>query len=116
MHPDQFTLTNSLDNRVFENSVNELGYHARVLDLMELDASAKIQIHVSGAYNDKESSMIRFAERFEKLDRIVKRRLVIENDHRSYNLRDCIQTSAETGAPVLFDIFHHRVNSSGENM
>lgn len=116
MHPDQFTLINSLDNRVFENSVRELVYHAQVLDLMELDTSAKIQIHVGGVYKDKERSLSRFVERFGKLDEIVKRRLVVENDDGRYNLRDCLRISAQTEIPVLFDVFHHEVNSSGEKI
>ncbi len=116
MHPDQFTLINSLDNRVFKNSVGELTYHAQMLDLMELDTSAKIQIHVGGVYKDKEKSKARFAERFEKLDELVKRRLVIENDDKHYDLRDCLQISAKTGIPVLFDVFHHEINSSQETI
>jgi len=116
MHPGQFTLINSPDNRVFENSVRELIYHEQVLDLMELDTSAKIQIHVGGTYRDKDGSMIRFVERFENLDEIVKKRLVIENDDNRYSLRDCLQISAKTGVPVLLDVFHHGVNSSGETI
>jgi UV DNA damage endonuclease len=116
MHPDQFTLINSLDHRVFENSVRELVYHAQILDLMELGTSAKIQIHVGGIYGDKDRSITRFIERFWKLDETVKRRLVIENDDRRHSLRDCLQTSVKTGVPVLFDIFHHEVNSSGETI
>jgi UV DNA damage endonuclease len=116
MHPDQFTLINSRDSRVFENSVRELVYHAQVLDLMELDASAKIQIHAGGTYRDKDRSMKRFAERFEKLDEIVKRRLVIENDDSRYSLRDCLHIGSKSGVPVLFDVFHHGVNSSGETI
>ncbi len=116
MHPDQFTLINSTDNGVFENSVRELTYHAQVLDLMDLDASAKIQIHVGGVYKDKQRSITRFTERFEKLDVTVKRRLAIENDDSRYNLRDCLQIGAETEVPVLFDVFHHAVNSSGETI
>jgi len=116
MHPDQFTLINSLDHEVFENSVRELVYHAQVLDLMKLDTTAKIQIHVGGVYGNKEKSMKRFSKRFEKLDEIVKRRLVIENDDRRYSLGDCLQLSAEAGIPVLFDFFHHEVNNSGETV
>ncbi len=116
MHPDQFTLINSLGTSVFQNSVRELAYHAQVLDLMELDVSAKIQIHVGGVYKDKEESMARFAERFQRLDESVKRRLVIENDDGRYNLRDCLQISAKTGVPVVFDVFHHKVNNSGETI
>jgi len=116
MHPDQFTLINSVDDKVFENSVNELIYHVGVLDSMGLDASAKIQIHVGGVYGDKEKSMKRFVDRFEKLDRVIKGRLVLENDDRLYGLRDCLNISAETGIPVLFDSFHHEVNNCGETV
>ena len=116
MHPDQFTLINSLDTKIFENSVRELVYHAQVLDLMKLDTSAKIQIHVGGVYKDKERSLSRFVERFGKFHKIMKRRLVVENDDSHYNLRDCLRISALTEIPVLFDFFHHQVNSSGETI
>jgi len=116
MHPDPFTVINSLENRVFDNSLRELVYHAQVLDLMELNTSAKIQIHVGGVYGDKEKSMKRFVEMFEKLDQIIKRRLVIENDERRYNLKDCLKISAETEVPILFDVFHHGINNSGETI
>jgi len=116
MHPDQFTVINSLNDRIFENSLRELAYHAQVLDLMELHTSAKIQIHVGGVYGDKEKSTKRFVERLEKLDEIIKRRLVIENDERRYNLKDCLKISAETKVPILFDVFHHGINNSSETL
>ncbi|RZN37443.1 MAG: UV DNA damage repair endonuclease UvsE [Methanophagales archaeon ANME-1-THS] len=114
MHPDQFTLINSIDTEIFERSVKELRYHAQVLDLMELDTSAKIQIHVGGIYRDKGKSMDRFIQRFSELDERIQRRLVIENDDRQYSLKDCLQLHAATGIPVLFDVYHHELNNSGE--
>ncbi len=42
MHPDQFTLINSPDVKIYENSVRELMYQAKILDLLEVDDSAKI--------------------------------------------------------------------------
>jgi UV DNA damage endonuclease len=114
MHPDPFIVINSVDSNVFENSVRELAYHTHVLDLMELDTTAKVQIHIGGVYGNKEKSMKRFVERFEKLDAIIRRRLVIENDDRSYSLDDCLQVSEETSVPVVFDVFHHEINNSGE--
>jgi len=116
MHPDQFTLINSIDEVVFENSTRELAYHAEVLDLMKLDTSAKIQIHVGGVYGDKKKSMKRFVKRFESLDEKIKRRLVVENDDRRYRLKDCLRISGETKSPVLFDVLHHEINSSGETI
>ena len=114
MHPDQFTLINSLDIGVFEKSLEELRYHAQVLDFMGLNTSAKIQIHVGGVYGDREKSIARFIERFARIDEGVKRRLVVENDDRAYRVEDCLRIHAETGIPVLFDVFHHEANNSGK--
>src|SRR4030043_611262 len=66
MHPDQFTLINSIEDEIFGRSKNELKYHAEILELMKLETSAKIQIHVGGAYGDKKKSMERFITRFSK--------------------------------------------------
>jgi len=116
MHPDQFILINALDEGIHERSVAELVYHARVLDLMGLDASHKIQIHVGGVYGDREASIYRFVDRYRKLPAEVRRRLVVENDERSYGLADCLEVSAETGVPVVFDTLHHSANNRGEKL
>ena len=113
MHPDQFTLINSIKEDIFERSKNELKYHAQILDLMRLETSAKIQIHVGGAYGDKEESMDRFVTRFGMLDESIIRRLVIENDDKLYDLNDCIKINAKIQIPILFDTFHHKLNNSG---
>jgi UV DNA damage endonuclease len=114
MHPDQFVIINAQDPAIVERSLAELAYHAAVLDAMGLDATAKIQLHVGGVYGDKAASMARFCREYERLEEPVRRRLVIENDDRRYTLADCLRIHEETGIPVLFDAFHHRVVSSGE--
>jgi UV DNA damage endonuclease len=116
MHPDQFTLINSPDINIFRRSVAELLYHANVLDLLGTDLAAKIQIHVGGAYGNKEESMKRFIKRFRMLSQRIKRRLAIENDERIYSVRDCVSLHGETGIPVVFDTLHHRCNDDGEGM
>ena len=113
MHPDQFTLINSQDPAIFDRSRKELAYHARVLDLMGLDASAKIQIHVGGVYGDKEKSTARFIERYVKLDAAIRKRLVIENDDRSYTVADCLRIHGEIGIPVVFDVLHDLILPAG---
>ena len=111
MHPDQFTLINSISDEIFERSKEELNYHAEILDLMKLDDSAKIQIHVGGVYGDKPGSIERFITRFHELDNSIKRRLVIENDDKMYDLNDCLNISGQIHIPVLFDAFHHKLNN-----
>lgn len=116
MHPDQFTLLNSVDRSVLHRSMTELRYHADILDAMKLDTTAKIQVHVGGVYADKPGSMKRFVKRYARLEHRIKRRLVIENDHRSFSAADCAAISGDTGIPVVFDVLHHRVLNNGERI
>jgi UV DNA damage endonuclease len=116
MHPDQFTLINSPDEEIFSRSVKELAYHVEVLDLLETDLSAKIQIHIGGAYGNKEESMNRFTERFKILPANIRKRFVIENDERIYTLRDCFSVHSKTGLPVVFDVLHYKCNRGGQKI
>jgi len=116
MHPGQYTVLNSQDNEILARSIKELEYHADVLDALGLDTSAKIQLHVGGVYGEKNKSLHRFIERYRTLDEVLKRRLVIENDDRSYTADDCMRIYGETGVPVLFDVFHHGLNHSRSNV
>jgi UV DNA damage endonuclease len=114
MHPDQFVLINATDRGIVERSVAELEYHAHVLDLMGLDATAKIQLHVGGVYGDREAGIRRFVDRATCLDDPILRRLAIENDDRRFPLADCLRIHDETGIPVILDTFHHELMNRGE--
>ena len=54
--------------------------------------------------------MDRFIEEYKKLPQNIKNRLVIENDDKTYNANDILYISKKTGAPILFDYFHHLLN------
>jgi UV DNA damage endonuclease len=116
MHPDQFNVINAKDIEIFKRTITELAYHALILDAMQLDRTAKIQLHIGGIYGNKNESIKRFVERFALLHERIHNRLVIENDDRLYSISDCISVSEETGIPVLFDTFHHQLNCSGESV
>jgi UV DNA damage endonuclease len=116
MHPDQFVLINAKDNKIVERSFAELEYHCDVLDLMGLDKTAKIQIHVGGAYGEKEKAAERFIRNYKKLPEKIKKRLCIENEERLYCLKDCLGISKKIGIPIIFDFFHHILYNEGENI
>ena len=116
MHPGQYTVLNSTREGVFRRSLKEIKYHVEVLDLMGLDATAKVQVHVGGVYNDKEKSKARFIQRYNNYKQKIKDRLVIENDDKSYNLADCLEIYQKTDIPIIFDIYHHTCNKSGESI
>lgn len=114
MHPDQFVVLNAQDKKIVHKSIEEIKYHCLLLDAMSLKSEAKVQIHVGGVYNAKEQSIKRFIENYLKLDPGIKKRLVLENDHNLYNLKDCLYINKKTGIPIVFDVYHHECFNNGE--
>jgi UV DNA damage endonuclease len=115
MHPGQYTVLNSNRLDVVERSILELEYHTDVLDLMNQDADAKIVLHVGGVYGNKSKAMNRFVQTFQNLSDLIQRRLIIENDERSYTVQDCITIHEMTGVPIVVDNLHHDANNNGES-
>jgi UV DNA damage endonuclease len=116
MHPDQFVIINALNDKIVTQSINELLYHCTLLNTMQLDKSAKIQIHVGGAYGDKDAAIKRFIERYHVLPASIKERLVVENDDKIFNLQDCLIIHQQTDIPIIFDNLHHECNNQGEDL
>ncbi len=116
MHPDQFVVLNSTSEKVIENSIRELQYHSKVFESMTLPTDAKIQIHIGGVYGDKNIAKEKFVNSFNKLEGCLKERIIIENDDRSYSLKDCLDVHRETGTPIVFDTFHHECLNHNETM
>jgi len=107
MHPDQFVILNSSNEKVTDNSINELKYHCNILDAMDLDQTAKVQIHVGGVYGDKPRAIKKFIECYSTLSGAIKKRIAIENDDHLFNLKDCLEIHQQMGIPIIFDNFHH---------
>ncbi len=71
----------------------------------------KINIHIGGAYGDKESAMERFCVNFERLPDSVKSRLTVENDDKAsmYSVKDLYEgVYKRIGIPIVFDYHHHK--------
>ena len=115
-HPDQFVVLNSPSAEIVQRSIQELIYQGSMLDLMGLDGTAKLQIHVGGLYGDRELAIGRFVQVYATLPAAVQARLVVENDDRLFPLRDCLALHQRTGVPILFDNFHHECLNHGEPM
>ncbi len=112
MHPGQYTVLNSPHEEVVKNAVIELEYHAKVLSLLGVSNENKIILHIGGVYNDKESAMVRFIENYQKLNKDIKQRLVIENDEKNYNVEEVLYISNKLNIPVVFDNLHNQLNQS----
>lgn len=112
-HPGPFNVLTSPHPHVVDNCITDLTIHGEVFDMMGLSRTPhnKINIHIGGAYGDKESAMERFCVNFERLPDSVKSRLTVENDDKAsmYSVKDLYEgVYKRIGIPIVFDYHHHK--------
>ena len=112
-HPGPFNVLTSPHEHVVQNCVGDLTMHGDTFDMMSLSHTPynKINIHIGGAYGDKEKSMERFCKNFDRLPDSVKTRLTVENDDKAsmYSVKDLYYgVYKRIGIPIVFDYHHHR--------
>lgn len=117
-HPSHFTILASPNQSTVEKSIRDLEQHSRIFDEMGLTPSHWncLNIHVGGAYGDKESATARWCENFNRLSENCRKRVVVENDDKAnmYSVFDLYNYIHRfTGVPITFDIFHHTFCTGG---
>ena len=116
MHPGPYNCLASPNQKVVEKTIRELNCHSEQFNMMGFEPSPynKINIHVGGAYGDKESTLERFCMNFYSLRDDTQKRLVIENDDspNEFSVYDLYYgVYKEIGIPITFDYFHHKFNT-----
>lgn len=109
-HPGPFNILCSPRQDVVDKTIKELNQHCFILDTMGLEISRKhkVNIHIGGAYGDKDTALNRWIDNFFLLSDSAQKRLTIENDDKInlYSVEDLVPVSKKTGCPIVFD-FHH---------
>ncbi len=117
-HPSHFTILASPNPSTVEKAIRDLDQHNKIFDTMGLEASHwyPLNIHVGGAYGDKESAAKRWVENFYRLQPNTQKRVIIENDDKAnmYSVKDLYEyIYQQCGVPITFDIFHHGFCTGG---
>jgi UV DNA damage endonuclease len=117
-HPGHFDILATQDPKRLEATILDLNLHAQIMDMMQLreDHYNTINIHIGGAYGDKDSAMKRFCKNFHSLQESAKKRLTVENDDKvnMYSVKDLYEgVYQEIGIPIIFDYHHHRMCNGG---
>jgi len=115
-HPDHFTLLNSPDEAVVNSSIHTLSYHTKLFEMMDLDNSAKLVLHIGGAYKDKDLAMQRFISNYNQLPSEIKNRIILENDDKIFTAKDTLQLCKIVKTPMVIDIHHHDCCNDGESL
>lgn len=109
-HPSAYVVLNARDEITAAKAESELNAQARMLDLMGLGSEAVVVTHVGGLYDDKAAAMNRFVDRYRRLPETTRRRLVLENDERTYTISDTYAIHQKTGIRLVLDRLHHLCN------
>ena len=105
-HPGQYNVVGTPDEKAFQHTIEDLSYHADVLDYMGMDENSVMVVHGGGVYGDKEKTKDRWCEQYHMLPDNVKKRLVLENCERCFSIKDCLNISKRVNIPVVFDTHH----------
>lgn len=117
-HPGQYNVLGSPSVKAVLSTILDLDQHAQIMDLMELPKTAEfpLNIHLGGAYGNKEEAMDRFRKNFSRLSESARKRLIVENDDKAsmYSVKDLYHgIYEEIGLPITFDYHHHRFCDGG---
>lgn len=112
-HPNQFTLFTSPREEVTKNAVVDMDYHFKMLEVMNALERGNINIHIGGAYGDKESTLERFHKNLQTLPSHIKKQMTLENDDKTYNVEETLITCEKENIPMVLD-YHHYMANRGE--
>ncbi|ADU30497.1 UV DNA damage repair endonuclease UvsE [Evansella cellulosilytica] len=111
MHPGQYTVLSTPRENVLSRSLADLEYHDRLLQLV---GGTDMIIHGGGQYGNMPEAKDRFIKNYSNLSSSIKSKLRLENDDRTYQLKDVLDISTMCNIPVCFDIHHHRCNNDNQ--
>lgn len=113
-HPNQFTLFTSPRTEVTANAVKDMGFHYQMLKAMGIEKESYINIHIGGAYGNKEETIKRFHKQLKQLPSPIKAQMTLENDDKTYNTSETLRACEQEQIPFVFDYHHHMANQCDE--
>lgn len=115
MHPDQFVVLNSEDEKIVKNSIRILKYHDQLLNALKID-DGKLILHVGSSCGGKEEALLRFKKNFYKLPLSIRRRIVLENDDKVFDIIDVLNLCKDLKIPMVLDYHHFLCNNKEEKI
>ena len=114
IHPSAYTVLNSINKEVVISTINILEFYQKMYELM--DIKSKIILHVGSKTLGKREGIKRFINNFEKLTKETQKLIVLENDDKSYNIRNVLSLCEKLDIPMVLDYHHFKVNKNNEKI
>lgn len=111
-HPNAFTLFTSPRDDVTVKAIEDMRFHYKMLEAMGSPKGSLINIHIGGAYGNKQAALARFHHQIKLLPAEIKEQMTLENDDKTYTTEETLQVCEQEKIPLLFDYHHHIANPS----
>src|SRR5690606_17657360 len=89
--------------------------HADLFELMNYK-QGKMILHVGSAAGGKEAALERFKTNFKTFPEAITSRLLLENDDKTFTVRETLALCQQLDVPMVLDIHHHLCNDGGEEI
>ena len=115
-HPNQFTLFTSSKKEITINAIKDMQYHFNMLKAMNALNTGLINIHIGGAYGDKNAALNRFHQNLRQLPKEIQKHMTLENDDKTYNVRETLTTCEKENIPMVLDYHHYMANKEEDDL
>lgn len=111
-HPSQYYVLNSHREDVVEKTILVLDLFAQTMEMMNLKKVPNMTLHVGvkNGYESADEAGKAFSQNVKRLSEPTRNYLVVENDHVSFCVEDCLKIYEQTGCPIVFDNKHYEWN------
>lgn len=103
MHTSPRYYLSSPDPTNLKKAVAEIEHCSALLDLLELDSSAKIITNIGKIPKRRKETAKRFISNFSRLSKTARGRLVVENDDLYWSFYDAFGVAGKLHLPVVFN-------------
>lgn len=114
MHPDQFCVLNSVNEKVVDATINILKFYQNMFAKMQIDGI--LVLHVGSGVGGKKAAMKRFIENFNRLDPSLQQMIALENDDKVFNIRNTLLLCERLKIPMILDYHHYKCNHNREKI
>ncbi|MBQ2946835.1 MAG: UV DNA damage repair endonuclease UvsE [Bacilli bacterium] len=114
IHPSAYVVLNSVNEEVVTSTINILKFYQKMYKSMGIES--KIVLHVGSKVGGKRLGIKRFIDNFNKLNKDLQKLIVVENDDKSYNIRNVLSLCEKLKIPMVLDYHHFKINKNNEKI
>lgn len=115
VHTDEYAVLNSMNRSTVNNTMEILKYHYNILKALGIKNKIII-LHIGSSAGGKKSSITRFINNFNKLPLNIRKSIAVENDDKTFNIKDTLYICKKLGIPMILDYHHYICNNEDERL